>query len=267
MPQSCTSLTLPLPEAYVLRSWYRQLYRLRRVAEVISELCPRPEMGCPVPVGIGQEAIAVGVCSELGPDDAVFSRHHSHGHYLARGGSLPALLAELHSQASSLIHPIDPLADGLGAAAIPRTVEDAFGTRLRGEQRVSVAFFSTDADEEDIFCERANFAVRKRLPVVLVCTNDHRSMRPRDLSDVARGIGLTAAAGDGNDVQEVTRLARRAVRQARDQGPALLELPTDRRREPRGLTAWQELCPLRGLEERMIAAGIWDDADIAQAGL
>ncbi len=283
-----------------LRRLYRELFRIRRIEEVIAELYPQQQMRCPVHLCIGQEAIPVGVCAELWPEDYAFSTHRSHGHYLAKGSDLNAMLAELHGKETGCaggkggsMHLIDRQAGFLGAApilgaTIALAVGAAFGTQLRREDRVTVAFFGDGAVEEGIFYESANFAVLRQLPVVLVCENNHLSMfsppevrQPtgRSLCEVAQGIGMTAEAGDGNDVLEVVRLARRAVRQAREgQGPVFLELHTYRWREHCGpnydfdlgyrssveFDGWKARCPLRHLQKQMMAVGAWNAAAALQ---
>jgi pyruvate dehydrogenase E1 component alpha subunit len=294
---SALTVTPPLSRATstdTFRRLYRQLFRIRRVEEVIAELYPQQQMRCPVHLCIGQEAIPVGVCSELWPEDYAFSTHRSHGHYLAKGGDLNAMLAELHGKETGCaggkggsMHLIDRRTGFLGAApilgaTIALAVGAAFGSKMRRENRVTVAFFGDGAVEEGIFYESANFAVLRRLPVVLVCENNHLSMfsppevrQPpeRSLCELAQGIGLTAESGDGNDVLEVVRLARRAVRQARaGDGPVFLELHTYRWREHCGpnydfdlgyrsaaeFDGWKARCPLRHLQKQMMAVGVWD---------
>lgn len=190
------------------------------------------------------------------------------------------------------MHMVDLDANFLGAApilgaTIALAVGTAFGTKLRGEPHVSVAFFGDAAVEEGIFYESANFAALKKLPVVLVCENnglstcsklDVRQPAGRSLCDLARGIGLSAAAGDGNDVLEVARLARESVRHAREgKGPYFLEFAVNRWFEHCGpgydfhlgyrpeseLAGWQAHCPLASLRRHMETNGAWDPASIA----
>jgi pyruvate dehydrogenase E1 component alpha subunit len=283
-----------------LRHLYRQLYRIRRTEEVIAEQYPRQQMRCPVHLCIGQEAIAVGVCAALRPTDHVFSTHRSHGHYLAKGGSLPALLAELHGKESGCsggkggsMHLIDRACGFLGAAPIlggttALAVGAAFGSQMQGLDRVTVAFFGDAAVEEGPFYECVNFAALKQLPVVLVCENNGLSTcsppevrQPlyRGIVELVRGMGVAASGGDGNDVLEVWRLATNTVSRARaGEGPFFLEFRTDRWREHCGpnydfnlgyrseseLPVWQARCPLLRLESHMREAATWDEVEMAQ---
>jgi pyruvate dehydrogenase E1 component alpha subunit len=279
----------------MMEQLYRQMFRIRRVEELIAELYPQQQMRCPVHLCIGQEATAVGVCAELGANDPIFSTHRSHGHYLARGGSLPALLAELYGRSAGCslgkggsMHLVDLSAHFIGAApilgaTIALAVGAAFAAVMQGRREVTVAFFGDAAIEEGVFSESANFAALKRLPVVLVCENNQlstcsplsvRQPAGRTICDLARGLGLSVHSGDGNDVLEVARLARQAIEQARaGAGPSLLELHTYRWREHCGpnydfnlgyrseaeVEEWKTRCPLRRLQQHMIQQRVWNE--------
>jgi pyruvate dehydrogenase E1 component alpha subunit len=236
-----------------LRAAYRQMLRIRLVEERIAAVYPEQEMRCPVHLCIGQEAVAVGVCAALGRDDFVMSAHRSHGHYLAKGGDLRALLAELYGRTTGCsrgkggsMHMIDLDCGFLGAtpivgSTIPIAVGAAFAARMRGENRVVAVFFGDGATEEGVFHESLDFAALKELPVIFVCENNRfsvysslevRQAGDRDLLAMARAHGIEAAKGDGNEVEEVTRLSQAAVERARTgNGPMLLEFDTYRYRE------------------------------------
>jgi TPP-dependent pyruvate/acetoin dehydrogenase alpha subunit len=267
---------------------YREMLRIRMVEERIAELYSDQEMRCPVHLCIGQEAPPVGVCAALEPADYVFGTHRSHGHYLAKGGSLQALLGELYGKAGGCcggkggsMHLVDRSVGFLGAVPIvgstlPIAVGAAFGSVLQGESRVTVAFFGEGATEEGVFQESLIFAALKRLPIVFVCENNLYSVysplsvrQPpsRDIVEVARANGLAAERGDGNDVVAVQEMASRAVARARaGEGPTLLELETYRWREHCGpaydndldyrteseYLEWHARCPVAGLERRLI---------------
>lgn len=277
-------------------AFYAGMYRIRRAEEVIAELYPQQQMRCPVHLCIGQEAPPVGVCSQLEPHDYAFSTHRSHGHYLAKGGSLVGLLGELYGRAvgcsggkGGSMHLIDLDCNFLGAVPILGTsvalaVGAGFAISRRRETRVSVGFFGDAAAEEGVFYEAANFAVLHRLPVVLVCENNGlstlsplavRQPAGRSLCDLVGGIGMTARAGDGNDVLEVVRLAREAIAHAREgKGPVFLEFSVHRWREhcgpgwdhekglrdPAELPLFRERDPLFVFRAALERAGGWDDA-------
>jgi pyruvate dehydrogenase E1 component alpha subunit len=238
---------------------YRQMARIRAVEERISALYGEWEMRCPVHLATGQEAVPAGFCAALADGDKVLGAHRSHGHYLAKGGSLNRMLAELYGKATGCssgkggsMHLVDLDAGFVAAtpvigSTIAIAVGVAFASQMRGEDSVTVNFFGDAATEEGIFHESLAFAALKRLPMVFVCENnlysvfsplDVRQAPERDLLALARANGIAAASGDGNDVDEVHRLAAEAVQRARSGGgPSLLEFATYRWREHCGPNA------------------------------
>jgi TPP-dependent pyruvate/acetoin dehydrogenase alpha subunit len=232
---------------------YRQMARIREVEERISALYGEWEMRCPVHLCTGQEAVPAGFCAALADGDKVLGAHRSHGHYLAKGGSMQRMLAELYGKATGCsagkggsMHLVDLDAGFIAAtpvigSTIAIAVGVAFAAQMRGEDSVTVNFFGDAATEEGIFHESLAFAALKRLPMVFVCENnlyscfsplEVRQAPERDLLAIARANGIPAVAGDGNDVDAVHRLAVEAVQRARSGGgPTLLEFATYRWRE------------------------------------
>ena len=289
-----TTFAVPL-----LRQLHRGLLRIRLIEERIAELYHEQQMRCPVHLCIGQEAVAVGVCENLRREDYVMSGHRSHGHYLAKGGDLKAMLAEIYGKATGCskgkggsMHLVDLSAGFLGAtpivgSTIPIAVGAAFGSVLSGEGRISAVFFGEGATEEGVFYESVNFAVLKKLPVIFVCENNFYSVysplsvrQPptRDLVKIVEGEGAAAARGDGNDVLEVYRLASDAVARARSgEGPTVLEFATYRWREHCGpnydndlgyrteteFLEWKKKCPVERLERRFLEDGVATAGDFA----
>jgi TPP-dependent pyruvate/acetoin dehydrogenase alpha subunit len=210
-------------------------------------------MRCPVHLCTGQEAVPAGFCAALADGDKVLGAHRSHGHYLAKGGSMKRMLAELYGKATGCsagkggsMHLVDLDAGFIAAtpvigSTIAIAVGVAFAAQMRGEDSVTVNFFGDAATEEGIFHESLAFAALKRLPMVFVCENNLyscfsplgvRQAPERDLLAIARANGIPAVAGDGNDVDAVHRLAVEAVQRARSGGgPTLLEFATYRWRE------------------------------------
>lgn len=274
-----------------LRQLYYQMLRIRVVEEMIADLYPEQEMRCPVHLCVGQEAISAGVCLHLTPGDYILSNHRSHGHYLAKGGDLKAMIAEIYGKATGCcqgkggsMHLIDLSCGFLGAvpvvgSTIPMAVGASLGSSMRGEDRVTVVFFGEGATEEGVFHESLNFAMLKKLPVVFVCENNFfsvysplsvRQPAGREIFELAKGHGLEAYQADGNDVVEVYRLAERAVSKARNGGgPTFLEFKTYRWREHCGpyydnhlgyraecdFLEWRRRCPLERFKERLQADG------------
>jgi len=265
----------------IVKSLYFNMLRIRKVEERIAELYPEQEMRCPVHLCIGQEAIPVGVCTNLSRHDYVLSNHRSHGHYLAKGGNLKAMMGELYGKKTGCaqgkggsMHLVDLTAGFLGAtpivgSTIPIATGVAFGHTLRGKQNVTVVFFGDAAVEEGVFHESVNFAVLKKLPVVFVCENNLYSVnsplsvrqpKKQRIFELVRGHGIKSYQGDGNDVIEIYNLSKRAVKMAKNKrGPTFLEFKTYRWREHCGpdfdhqsgirpeneFEKWKRSCPIK----------------------
>lgn len=228
------------------------MLRIRRIEEALADRYSEQEMRCPMHLCIGQEAIAVGMCTALSPDDKVFSNHRAHGHYLAKGGDLNAMVAELYGRATGCcggrggsMHLIDLDVGFMGATPIvggtvPLAVGSAWAASLKRTNQVTVVFFGDGCFEEGVVHESLNFAALHKLPVIFVCENNdfsvytHRNERQPDrpIYRIAEAHGMTAAFGDGNDVEEVLNISRDAIERARTgRGPQFLEFRTYRWRE------------------------------------
>lgn len=223
---------------------YRSLYRIRRVEEEIARVYPTDKITSPVHLAIGQEAISVAVCEALEPEDIVFGTYRSHAYFLAKGGSLPGMIAELYGKATGVakgkagsMHLIDVAAGVMGASAvvassISQAVGYALAMRMRGLRRVVVCFLGEGATEEGTFHESLNFAALKRVPLLLVCENNfyaiHSRQRDRqatsDVCGLARAHGLSAQRLEEQDPYQIYAAARQAVDGLRNGGgPVLLE--------------------------------------------
>ena len=247
--KNSTAQLLDQLDTAVLNKLYTCMLRIRIVEESIAELLEKDEIRCPTHLYTGQEAIAAGVCAALTPEDYIFGGHRSHGHYLAKGGDLQSLMAELYGKDSGCsrgrggsMHLVAPEVALLGtvplvAATIPIAVGTALASQLRGERRVSVSFFGDGATDEGHFHESLNLAGVYRLPVIFVCENNlyssHMHINERRAKDniykCGEAHGIFGARVDGNDVVAVYRAAVAAVERARrGQGPTLLECRTYR---------------------------------------
>ncbi|MDO9199040.1 thiamine pyrophosphate-dependent dehydrogenase E1 component subunit alpha, partial [Rhodoferax sp.] len=262
-----------------LKQLYYRMLRIRRIEEAIAERYQQQEMRCPTHLCIGEEAIAVGISAHLTTQDKVFSNHRGHGHYLAKGGDLPRLLAELYGFAEGCsggrggsMHLTD-LAAGFIASTpivggtVPLAGGYAWAEQMKKSANVVAIFFGDGCFEEGVMHETMNFAALKKLPLLFVCENNQYSvMTPlaerqpvRDIYKIAAAHGLQAACGDGNRVDQVYALAQIAVANARaGLGPQFLELHTHRwpehcgpneddelgYRNPGELAAWKQQCPL-----------------------
>jgi TPP-dependent pyruvate/acetoin dehydrogenase alpha subunit len=238
-----------LVDQAMLWEMYRSMMRIRIAEESIAELLEKNEIRCPTHLYTGQEAIATGVCAALTKEDYIFGGHRSHGHYLAKGGDLRMLMAELYGKVSGCargrggsMHLVAREVGLLGtvplvASTIPLAVGAALASKLRGEQRVSVPFFGDGATEEGHFHESLNLAAVHHLPVIFICENNlyssHMHISERRAKDniykSGEAHGMPGLSLDGNDVVAVHRAAVEAVRRARKgEGPTLLECRTYR---------------------------------------
>ncbi len=284
--------------ANVLRDMYYMIVKIRKEGERIAELYPEQEMRCPTHLSIGQEAVAVGVCANLRKDDYVFSFHRCHAHYLAKGGELRRLVAELYGKKTGCaggvggsMHLVAPDVGFMGASSIVAgTIPIAMGTALasvmQGSDRVSVAFFGDAAVEEGTFHETLNFASLKSLPVIFVCENNlyatHAHLLSRQPADniFERGEShrVPGVCVDGNDLLAVYQAAKEAVdRCRRGQGPFLIECKTYRwrghhmgdqgdtygYRTQAEIEQWMKRDPIPRLGSALIAAGLTDAAALA----
>src|SRR5438477_3641492 len=163
---------------------YRSLYRIRRVEEEVARVYHTDCIKSPVHLSIGKEAVSVGVCEALEPEDVVFGTYRGHALYLAKGGDMKQMVAELYGKATGCtrgkggsMHLIAPEAGMMGASAVVGTtvanaVGYAYALRYRRERAIVASFFGDGATEEGVFAESLNFAVLKRLPVLFVCENN-----------------------------------------------------------------------------------------------
>lgn len=228
---------------------YATMLRIRIFEERVADLVTAGEITCPCHLYIGQEAIAVGVCAALRTDDYVFGTHRSHGHYLAKGGSMREMMAEILGKVTGCsrgrggsMHLFAPEVGLLGTgplvgATISLAVGAALAAKLKGEDRVAVTFFGDGAVEEGTFHESMNLAAAYKLPVLFVCENNfyssHLSLSERRAQDnivmAAAAHGMPGVQDDGNDFPRVYRAASEAVERARaGEGPSFLELRTYR---------------------------------------
>jgi acetoin:2,6-dichlorophenolindophenol oxidoreductase subunit alpha len=253
----------------LLKRMYATMLKIRLFEERAAELVEAGEVKTPCHLYIGQEAVATGVCAALEPEDYVWGGHRSHGHYLAKGGDLRKLMAELYAKATGCskgrggsMHIVAPEVGILGTVplvggTIPLAVGAGLASKLRGDRRVSVSFFGDGATEEGHFHESMNLAALYRLPVIFVCENNfyssHMSLSERRVQDniceAGKFHGMPGMRVDGNDVVAVYQAALEAVARARSgDGPTLLECRTYRWRGHVG-PAWDLDVGVRRREE------------------
>ena len=234
-----------------LKKLYRTMVRIRYCEESLVEPILKGEVRCPVHLYSGEEAIAVGICAALKKKDYIFSTHRSHGHYLAKGGDMSALVAEVYGKESGCsrgrggsMHIADPENGMMGSVpivggTIPLAVGAALASSIRNDKRVTISFFGDGATGEGVLYESLNFAALKKLPIVFVCENNlystHLPIRECRVDDNISTIGkpfcIKSFRADGNNVLKVYEIAKKAVDLCRkNQGPVFLEFVTYRLR-------------------------------------
>ena len=275
-----TGLNIPLQ---TLQEMYLTMLRIRILEDNIVELLNNAEIVCPVHLYAGQEAIATGVCANLHKEDYVFSTHRSHGHYIAKGGDIKALVAELYGRITGCSHGRGgsmhlaapevglPGSSAIVAGTIPLAVGAALAFSLQKKRNVAVAFFGDGATNEGAFYESLNIASLKKLPVVFVCENNLYSthmpisscLADTDIHKKAEIFNMPGIRIDGNNIVDVFKTAKKAIKNARQgTGPVLLECMTYRWRGHVGpnfdidkglrsreeLEQWMGKCPIKRME-------------------
>ena len=279
------------------------LFQMRRIRHVEQEIARRygeGKMRCPTHLSVGQEAVSAAVGLALRPTDLAVSGHRAHAHYLAKGGSLPAMLAEIygkiggcsHGKGGSM-HLIDESAGFMGSTAIvggtiPVGVGLAYGMKCKGTDQVSCVFHGDAAVETGVFFESVNFAAVKKLPVLFLCENNLYSVysplsvrqpEGRGIAKMAEGLGIKTGCGDGNDVAEVYTKTSEALASIRaGSGPQLLEFSTYRWLEHCGpnydneigyrtqaeYLDWKAREPIARFESILLTDGIVSAAEVVQ---
>lgn len=286
---------------------YKSLYSIRRTEEICADEYKNGTMRTPTHFGIGQEAVAVGVCAALDKGDYVYTHHRSHTHYLAQGGSLMGLIAELFGREDGCsrgrggsVHLIDRDAGFMGSSPIlghslALATGSALAFAMDGKKNIAVAFFGEGTFDEGSVWESLNFAAIKKLPVLFVCENNGYATesplhvrRPMgtEFCQKATAFGVHSAQVDGNDVLKTYDAAQKAINSCRNgNGPSLIECMTYRWREHVGpqwdheanrtyrskdeLDEWIKKCPVAKMAKLLIDEKIItvDDLHIINADI
>lgn len=280
----------------------RTMLTIRVTEERLVEPILNREALTPCHLYSGEEAVAAGVCACLEIEDYVFGNHRSHGHFLAKGGSLREMVAEILCKADGCsrgrggsMHLIDPGCGMMGSAPIVAgTISLAIGAGLaakrRKKRKISVSFFGDGATGEGVLYESLNFAALRQLPVLFVCENNlyatHMPIREcrvnKDIYTVAEPFGIESHQVDGNDVLKVYEVARDAVEKCRDgEGPVFLECTTYRMRGHVGpddniqgthtdirpeveVEKWRQRDPILRLERYLVENGVVGKDELAE---
>jgi pyruvate dehydrogenase E1 component alpha subunit len=230
---------------------YRTMIRIRFCEESLVDPILSGAIRTPCHLYSGQEAIASGVCATLNETDFIFGNHRSHGHFLAKGGSMKEMVAEIFARETGCsrgrggsMHLIDPAKGMMGSAPIVAgTISLAVGASLaisiQESDRVAVSFFGDGATGEGVLYESLNFAALNKLPIVFVCENNFYATHmpicdcrvESHIYSVAKPFCVESSQVDGNDVLAVYEAAEKVVDACRrGNGPVFLECLTYRQR-------------------------------------
>lgn len=278
------------------------MLRIRMSEEDLVDPIGKGDVRCPCHLYSGQEAVAAGVCASLTKSDYVFGNHRSHGHYLAKGGDLTGMFAEIYGKSDGCsggrggsMHVISPENGMLGAAPIVGgTISLALGaalaSKVRGDSRVTVSFFGDGSTGEGVLYESMNFAALKKLPIVFVCENNLYSTHmpicecrtKESIYDVAKPFGILGLRVDGNDVMKVYGAATAAVAKCRNSdGPVFIECRTYRMRGHVGpddniqgmhtdirsgheIEKWKRRDPIRRFENLLMKNGFFTKDELSE---
>jgi TPP-dependent pyruvate/acetoin dehydrogenase alpha subunit len=269
---------------------FKQMYRIRAVEETIADHYPAGKMRCPVHLSIGQESIPAVFAEVIKPTDFTVSTHRGHAHYLAKGGSLNAMIAEIYGKSTGCskgkggsMHLIDLSVNFMGTSAIvgnsiPVGVGLALSAQLKKTNQISCVFLGDGAIEEGVFYESVNFAAVRKLPVLFICENNLYSVysplsvrqpKGRNIAKMVEAMGLEVASEDGSDIFASYDVMKKSVAKVRSgDSPIFLEFSTYRWREHCGhsfdndigyrsqeeFLEWQAKDPLNNLEHKLLSS-------------
>lgn len=267
---------------------YFEILRIRKIELEISKKYSEQKIRCPVHLSIGQEAIPVGICANLNKEDKAFTAHRSHAHYLAKGGNLKKMLAELYGKKSGCaegkggsMHLIDLKAGLFGAvpivgSTIPIGVGAAWYNKLNKEKSITVIFFGDGATEEGVFQESLDFASLHNLPVLFVCEHNNysvysnikkRQSKKRNILNIAKAIGIEGMHLDGNNSLDLYKKSKIVINSIRKKNkPFIFLCDTFRHLEHCGpnyddnlnyrdkeyISYWMKNCPLKKIENYLL---------------
>ena len=267
---------------------YQRMLLIREFEETVANVFSQGQIPGFVHLYVGEEAVAVGVCSNLGDQDYIASTHRGHGHGIARGASVDKMMAEIFGKIDGYckgkggsMHIADVElgflgANGIVGAGLPLAAGAAFANKYLQNNGVAICFFGDGASNRATFHEALNLASIWKLPVVFVCENNmygismsqERHQNITDVADRAAAYGIPGLTVDGNDLMAVYEAAAEAVKRARaGDGPTLIECKTYRHRghfegdacvyrSEDELNQWKKKCPIERFAARLLEMGL-----------
>ena len=273
---------------------YRKMFEIRSFEEKVFELYAQNMVPGTIHLYAGEEAVAVGVCSNLRKDDYITSTHRGHGHCIAKGADPKRIMAEILGKKTGYckgkggsMHIANFKVGMLGATAvvgagIPIAMGAGLSIKLRGTDQVVACFFGEGASNQGTFHEGINMTAIWKLPVIFVCENNLYAMGTRqsrvmlieNIADRAASYGIPGVTVDGNDVLAVYEAAREAVERARrGEGPTLIECKTYRHkghsrvdpakyRPKEEVEEWLRKDPIKRLREKLLQTNVLAEEEI-----
>ncbi|OGO20815.1 MAG: hypothetical protein A2144_03440 [Chloroflexi bacterium RBG_16_50_9] len=265
-----------------------QMLKIRRFEERLNHLYAKGHIHGTIHLYVGQEAVAVGVCSALEKHDCITSTHRGHGHFIAKGGDVKRMMAEIWGSEEGYCRGTggtQHMADfsignigsnGITGGQIPIATGAALAFKMQGKAQVVACFFGDGATNEGVFHESLNMAAVWGLPIIYVCENNLYAMstpvgvafKIRDIASRGAAYGIPGHVVDGMDVTEVRKAASEAVESVRQgKGPILIECKTYRfvghsRSDNRNYrtkqeeTTWEARDPIKLLSEKLLGLGV-----------
>jgi pyruvate dehydrogenase E1 component alpha subunit len=275
---------------------YKRMLEIRFFEEKVFDLYAQNLVPGTIHLYLGEEAVAVGVCSVLRKDDYITSTHRGHGHCIAKGAELKRTMAEILGKKTGYckgkggsMHIADFKIGMLGATAVvgaglPIAVGAGLSAKLRKTDQVVACFFGEGASNQGTFHESINMASIWKLPVIFVCENNLYAMGTRqsrvmaieNVADRAVAYGIPGVVVDGNDVLAVYEATQRAVERARKgEGPTLIECKTYRHkghsrvdpakyRPKEEVEEWLAKDPIKRFKEKLLQTNTLIEAEIQQ---
>jgi len=279
-----------------LTHMYKQMLEIRFFEEKVFDLYAQNLVPGTIHLYLGEEAVAVGVCTALNKNDYIVSTHRGHGHCIAKGADLKRTMAEILGKKTGYckgkggsMHIADFSIGMLGATAVvgaglPIAVGAALSIKLRKADQVVACFFGEGASNQGTFHESINMASTWKLPVIFVCENNLYAMGTRqsrvmaieNIADRAVAYGIPGIIVDGNDVLAVYQATQKAVERARKgEGPTLIECKTYRHkghsrvdpakyRPKEEVEEWLAKDPIKHFKEKLLQTNTLTESEIQQ---
>jgi len=272
----------------------QKMVTIRQFEENVARLFAEGKIPGFVHTYIGEEACAVGICLNLRNEDYIMSTHRGHGHYIAKGGDMKVLMAEIMGRATgcckgkggsmhfSYMKKNIVFSTGIVGSGIPIAVGIGLALKMKGTDNVVTCFFGDGASNQGVFHEGINQAAIWSLPVIFVCENNlyattthiSKSLSINDIADRATAYGIPGVSVDGNDLMAVCKAGSEAIERAREgRGPTLMECKTYRFRghyegDPQvyrtkeEVENWRKKCPIIRFKNNLLERGIIDNEDL-----